>query len=161
MIKLNVKILRLGYKNKICKSKTTQKSLLKLPMLSALQEKEFLLLINPRPQSKRSLRESDLRTQLKIEEDIEKCYLLLQELNNIFQESYSKKKLPSNQTLKESTLLNMLEAKESWLELKLIKVWESYLTENKRTSQKVLKPYQLWLLSSINWVADSPSGEQF
>jgi hypothetical protein len=58
-------------------------------------------------------------------------------------------------------LLNMLEAKESWLELKLIKVWESYLTENKRTSQKVLKPYQLWLLSSINWVADSPSGEQF
>ena len=79
MIRLNVRILRLGYKNKICKPKTTQRSLLKLPMLSALQEKEFLLLISLQLQSKRNLRELDLRILLRIEEDIEKCCSLLQE----------------------------------------------------------------------------------
>ena len=83
MIKLNVKILRLGYKNKICKSKTTQKSLLKLPMLSALQEKEFLL-----PMSQQELLETDsveskLKTTTRTDKPTENFYSQLLILKNI------------------------------------------------------------------------------
>jgi len=81
-------------------------------MPSALQEKEFSQLTNLQPQSKRNSKELDLKILQRIEEDIEKCYSPPQELNNTFQESFSKKKLPNKELLKESILLSMPAAKE-------------------------------------------------
>ena len=154
-------IKQYNYKLKICKSKTTPKNSSKLPTPSAPKAKASQPLINHLAQFRKNSKEQDSKTQLKIEGNTERCCSLLKEQKNTSQESSCRKKLPNNPQLRESSSSNTSRAKELSQESKLIKDLESLETEKKRTSPKELKLCQLWQLSSINWAADSPNGEQF
>ncbi len=102
----------------------------------------------------------DYKILLKTEEDIETCFLLLQESKIISQELSSNKKLLSKITITESILLNMFHHSALFQVLKLIRDW-ALLIQKDKIGQKVWMLFQLWLNNSINSDADLLNGEQF
>jgi len=108
--------------------------------------------------SRKNSKELDYRILLRTEEDIETCFLLLQESKIISQELSSKKKLLSKITIMESILLNMLLHLVLFQVLKLIRDWE-LLIQKVKIGPKVWMLFQPWLNNSINSDADSLNGD--
>lgn len=122
---------------------------MKLPTKSALQAKEFLLLMNLLDQCRKNSKESIWKILLKTEDDTETCFSPHQASNNTFLVSSFRKKPLNKVMIMESISFNMLHLWALFQVLRLIRDLVS-LTQRVKTGQKDWILFQPWPNNSTN-----------